>query len=203
VPRRGLDAGRVAEAAATIADRDGLAAVTLAAVAARLGVRSPSLYHHVDGRDGLLRLVALRALRELAQVLRTAAVGRAGADALGAAAHAYRRYAREHPGRYAATLAAPRPGEDDLRDAAAETIAVLQAILTPLGVRGDDAVHAIRAWRSAVHGFVTLEAAGGFGLPADRDASFARLIGLLAAGLASPTLSRGGPGRPARPPGPG
>ena len=50
-------------------------------------------------------------------------------------------------------------------------------------LEGDDAVHAARAFRSAVHGFVALEAGGGFGIPVDLDASFDRLVGLLAAGL--------------------
>ena len=49
---------------------------------------------------------------------------------------------------------------------------------------GDEAVHAARAFRSAVHGFVALEAAGGFGIPVDLDASFDRLVATLAEGLA-------------------
>jgi hypothetical protein len=34
-----------------------------------------------------------------------------------------------------------------------------------------------------VHGYATLEAAGGFGIKVDLDASFTRLIGALAQGL--------------------
>jgi AcrR family transcriptional regulator len=185
VPRRGLDAARVAEAAAGIADRDGLAGVTLARVAGELGVRSPSLYHHVAGHDALVRLVGLRAVDELATVLRDAAVGRAGTDALLAAARAYRAYALEHPGRYAATVTAPR-GDPELEAAAARVVGVLVAVLRGFGLEGDDAVHAVRALRAAVHGFVALETGGGFGLPLDLDASFERLVGLLADGLARP-----------------
>ena len=55
MPRRGLDRARVVAAAGDIADAEGLEAVTLARVAQQLGVRSPSLYNHVAGRDGLLR----------------------------------------------------------------------------------------------------------------------------------------------------
>lgn len=43
-------------------------------------------------------------------------------------------------------------------------------------LEGDDAVHAMRGPRAAAHGFATLEAAGGFGLAADVDASFHRLV---------------------------
>ncbi|MDQ8046362.1 MAG: TetR family transcriptional regulator, partial [Patulibacter sp.] len=53
-PRAGLDPGRVADAAVAIADRDGLDGVTIARVAAELGVKGPSLYNHVASRDALV-----------------------------------------------------------------------------------------------------------------------------------------------------
>jgi AcrR family transcriptional regulator len=198
MPRRGLDSERVVEAAAQLADAHGLQSVTLARVAGELGVRAPSLYNHVDGRDGLLRAVALRGVRELGAVLREAAVGRAGPEALAAAARAYRAYALAHPGRYAATVPAPTGGDPDCeyQAAVAETVEVLMAVLRAWNVEGDEAVHAARAFRSAVHGFVVIEAAGGFGIPVDPDVSFERLVAIVAAGLR--TRSTGT--RPPQPP---
>jgi AcrR family transcriptional regulator len=182
----GLDAARVVEEAADIADAEGLEAVTLARVAGALGVRAPSLYNHVDGRTDLLRAIAVLAVRELAAALREAAVGRSGAPALAAAAAAYRAYARAHPGRYAATLAAPTRGDEEHRAAASEAVDVLLAVLRAWDLEGDDAIHAVRAFRSALHGFVTLEAADGFGMAVDVDASFERLVATLAGGLGEP-----------------
>jgi AcrR family transcriptional regulator len=173
----------VVEEAIRIADTEGLDQVTLARVAAALDVRAPSLYNHVDGRDGLLRLVALRSLVELADVLRDAAVGRAREDALRAIAHAYRDYARQHPGAYAATQRAPAPGDDELAAAAGRVVDVLLAVLAGWGLEGDRAVHHIRVIRSALHGFVTLETEAGFGLPLDLDQSFELLVATLVAGL--------------------
>ena len=166
-----------------IADAEGLGQVTLARVAAALDVRAPSLYNHVDGRDGLLRLLALRSLTELADVLRDAAVGRAREDAIRAIAHAYRNYARQRPGAYAATQRAPAAGDDELTAAAGRVLDVLLAVLAGWGLEGDRAVHYIRVIRSALHGFVTLEAEAGFGLPLDLDQSFELLIATLVAGL--------------------
>ena len=185
MPRRGLDAARVVDVAATIADADGLGAVTLARVAGELGVRPPSLYNHVDGRDGLLRALALRGVGELTAVLREAAVGRSGADALTATARAYRAYAQAHPGRYAATVRAPQLDDAEHLAAASETVDVVFAVLRQWELEGQEAVHAARAFRSAVHGFVVIEAAGGFGIPVDLDASFERLVATIAAGLES------------------
>jgi AcrR family transcriptional regulator len=183
MPRMGLDAGRVVEVAAGVADADGLEAVTLARVAADLGVRAPSLYNHVDGRSDLLRAIAVLGVRELTAALREAAVGRSSTDALTAAAHAYRAYARAHPGRYAATLAAPTRGDEEHRAAASEAVDVMLAIMRGWDLEGDDAIHAVRAFRSAVHGFVAIEAADGFGMAVDVDVSFDRLVATLAGGL--------------------
>jgi AcrR family transcriptional regulator len=183
VPRKGLDEGRVVDAAVVIADTDGLEAVTLARLAAELGVRAPSLYNHVDGRDGLRRGVALRGLRELTDALRDAAVGRSGPDALGAIAHAYRAFAHEHPGLYAATVVAPAPDDPEHLAAAGETLDVVLAVLRAWDLDGDGEVHTARTVRSALHGFVVLEAAGGFGIPVNLDASFDALVATLARGL--------------------
>src|SRR5512133_1838690 len=172
MPRAGLDTERVIDAAARIADAEGLDAVTLARVAAELGVRPPSLYNHVEGHGGLLRGLAVRGVRELTAALRDAAVGRSGADALAATASAYRAYAHAHPGLYAATVAAPAPGDAEHLPAAQETVHVPFAALRGWSLEGDEAVHSARVFRSAVHGFVVLEAAGGFAIPVDLDASF-------------------------------
>lgn len=191
MPRAGLDHDVVVAAAARIADAEGLDAVTLARVAAALGVKSPSLYNHVDGRDGLLRGIALLGLGELAAALRDAAVGRSGVDGLQAAAQAYRDYAKDHPGRYAAgAITAPAPDDAAHLAAAAAVLDVLRSVLRAWSLSDDDAIHALRALRAAVHGFTTLEVAGGFGLPLDLDTSFARLVATLAAGFGATATSR-------------
>jgi AcrR family transcriptional regulator len=187
MPRQGLDTARVVEEAARIADADGLAEVTLARVAAALGVRAPSLYNHVDGREELLRLLSVRSVGELADELRTAAVGRAGADALVAIAHAYRDYAHRHPGQYMATIRAPAPGDQERAEVAARAVGVMVAVLAAWGFAEDDAVHRVRVIRAALHGFVAIEADGGFGLPLDLDESFELLIRTLVAGLVAST----------------
>ena len=181
MPRAGLDAGAVVAAAAALADAAGLDAVTLARLADELGVRAPSLYAHVGGLDDLRRRLAARAMRELGDALQAAAAGRAGADALHAVAAAYRAYARAHPGSYAATQRAP--DLEPAQAAAARLVDTILAILRGYGLEGEEAVHAARAVRAALHGFVTLEAGEGFGLPLDLDESFARLVALLDRGL--------------------
>jgi AcrR family transcriptional regulator len=185
VPRAGLDPDAVVGAAAALADAEGLDAVTLARLASDLGVRSPSLYAHIGGLDDLRRRLAARGARELAAALQAAAAGRAAGDALLAIAHAYRDYARRHPGLYAAIQPAPNPDDPDAVAAAGQVVGVVVAVLRGYGIEGDDAIHATRIIRSALHGFVSLEAAGGFGLPVDLDDTFARLVATLDRGLSA------------------
>ena len=186
MPRAGLDSARVVQEAARIADAEGLGEVTLARVAQALGVRAPSLYNHVEGLSGLLRLLALDSLGELTDVIRDAAVGRSGADALGALGRAYRTYAHCHPGRYASTVHAPGPNDHELAAAAARALEVLVAALGAWGLRGDEVLHRVRVARAALHGFITLEAQGGFGLALDLDESFELVLETLVAGLEHP-----------------
>jgi AcrR family transcriptional regulator len=183
MPRAGLTAQTVTDAAAELADAGGLEALTLAALASRLGVRAPSLYAHVEGLEDLRARVAARGSEQLADRLQEAVAGRSGAAALRALAAAYRDYAREHPGAYAAlqrvaSLDGPAAG------AAERTVGVVLAVLAGYGLEGEQALHATRAIRSALHGFVLLEAQEGFGLPLDVDESFGLLVDVLDRGLA-------------------
>jgi AcrR family transcriptional regulator len=181
--RAGLDTEAVVAAAAQLADAESLEAVTLARLASTLGVRSPSLYAHVDGLDDLRRRVAVRGARELAAALQTAVAGRSRGDALWALADAYRAYARAHPGTYAALQRAPALGDPEGAVAASGVVDVVLAVLRGYDLEGDEAIHAVRIVRAALHGFVTLETGGGFGLPLALDESYARLVDVLDRGL--------------------
>lgn len=183
MPRAGLTPERVVREAGDLADEGGLSALTLSAVAGRLGVRQPSLYKHIDSLDGLQRGVSLAAKRDLGEALTRAAVGRSGPAAVRAIAAAYRSWVLDHPGRYAATVRAPDPDDEEDQRASAEVVGVVLAVLAAFDLDDDAAVDAARALRSAIHGFVSLEAAGGFGLPRDVDRSFAFLVDALVAGL--------------------
>jgi AcrR family transcriptional regulator len=184
MPRVGLDRDAVVNAATALADSDGLDAVTLARLAGELGVRPPSLYVHVRGLDDLRRQIGARGARELAEALQAAAAGRAGRDALDAIGHAYRAYAQEHPGSYAALQRLPGGAADEESTAAAtQVVEVVIAVLRGYGLAGEDALHATRIVRSTLHGFVTLEQANGFAIPLELDETFARLLATLDQGL--------------------
>ena len=183
--RAGLDPAVVVRAAGELADAEGLGRLTLVALAERLHVRPPSLYAHVAGLDDVRARLAVDGYRRLTAVLSQAAAGRAGADALRAVADAYRAFAQAHPGVYAAMQRAPDPAEGEAVRAASEAVDVVGAVLRGYGLAGDDAIHGVRIVRSALHGFVSLEAEGGFGMPIAPQQTWERLIAMLDRGLAS------------------
>ena len=97
-------------------------------------------------------------------------------------ADAYRAYALAHPGSYQA-LQQP-PGDDPLQQRrAAAVVELLSRLLEPWGLGEADTIHAIRALRSAMHGFVDLERTGGFGIDLPLEESYQRMVGDLAAEL--------------------
>jgi AcrR family transcriptional regulator len=179
VARAGLSADRLARAGAELADEVGFEHVTVSAVARRFDVKVASLYSHVQGSDDLRTRIALLALDELAELAGAAVAGRSGKDALVAYADVYRDYAREHPGRYAATslrldqataLAGAGPRHAELS----------RAVLRGYGLTGPDQTHAVRLLGSLVHGFTTLELGGGFDhSEPDGQASWTRLLDAL------------------------
>jgi len=184
VPRVGLTAEGVIDAAAALADEQGIHAVTLAALAARLGVKPPSLYKHVAGLDAIQRGVALRGLREMNGRIIHATVGLSQEDALVALAKAYWRFSREHPGLYAATLRTTQADDREVEAAGGMFVGIVSSVLEGFGLTGSDALHAVRAVRAIVHGFVSLDSSGAFGAGTNVEDSFVRLIRTFAAGLA-------------------
>jgi AcrR family transcriptional regulator len=183
-----LDKNIVVNIAADLLNREGPEALTLHHLAGILGIQPPSLYNHIDGIAGLMHELALLNVRQLAERLGNVAMGRSGTAGLMAVAEAYRGYIKENPGLYLSSLRASgsqSTPDPELQAGEDSVVRIVLAMLDSLGLSDVDAIHAARALRSAVHGFTTLEIAGGFGLKLDLDESFARLIGMLVAGLRS------------------
>jgi AcrR family transcriptional regulator len=177
MPRRGLTTARVVEAAARLADAEGLEHLTLQQLAKDLGVRPSSLFNHIAGLPDLRRQLQIRGLREMGAKVARACVGRAGDDAVIAAATAAREYAHEHPGVYRTTQPAVQSEENpELEEAAEQFVSIFFDIVRHYGFEGIDAVHAVRGLFATIHGFIMLEQAGHFGMPIGIDESFDWLI---------------------------
>jgi AcrR family transcriptional regulator len=170
----------IVAAARDILESGGLPGLTMAAVAARVGVRPPSLYKRVGSRDELIGLVADATVRELGDLLQQLADQQSGdpAAALTELAHGFRSFATQRPAGYNLIFAlgpdAVRPRLETLTRATD----ILVAVTTPLvGQRHAlDAARLITAW---ANGFLSMELSGAFRMGGDIDDAFDYGVGCL------------------------
>ncbi|ATL68118.1 TetR/AcrR family transcriptional regulator [Nocardia terpenica] len=179
MPRAGVTAERLTEAAAELADEIGFDKVTVMALARHFGVKDASLYAHIKNAHDLRTRVALLALEELADRVGEALAGRSGKQALVAFADAYRTYALQHPGRYAA-MQMDLDADTFAASAAGRHAQLTRAILRGYDLGEPDETDAVRLLHSTFHGYVSLERRGGFGhTPRAADASWLRALDAL------------------------
>lgn len=176
--RVGMTAERLTVAAADLADEVGFENVTVSALARRFGVKDASLYSHIRNAADLRVRVAVLAIAELADRAADALAGRSGKDALVAFADAYRTYAKEHPGRYAAGQLRLDP-ETAAASAGPRHTEMTKAILRGYDLPESEQVHAVRLLHSTFHGYVTLERSGGFDHSGQVTESWHRILDVL------------------------
>lgn len=174
--RVGLNRDSVLDVAVKIVSRDGLDALTIAGLARALSIQPPSIYNHFNRLADLRRALLLRAMRQLREELRNVVMGLAREDALRAISHAYRNFAKRLPGLYLLMQTAGDPQDAEVSGVAYDIVHVVVSVLKGYGIGGDNALHIVRVIRSALHGFVSLEIVGGFGLALSLDHSFKCLL---------------------------
>ncbi|UZJ32733.1 TetR/AcrR family transcriptional regulator [Streptomyces endophytica] len=177
--RAGLNADRLTRAAAEMADEVGMDKVTVSALARHFGVKDASLYSHLKNRRDLCVRVALLASEEMMDRIAEAVAGRSGKAALVAFANAYRGYALEHPGRYAATQIQLGPDEVGDSTGPRRSVELTYGMLRAYDLTEPDLTDAGRLLRSTFHGYIHLELSGGFGHPRAVQESWSRSLDAL------------------------
>ncbi len=169
--------GRRAEivaAAREILEAEGPSALTMRAIAERIGIRAPSLYKHFPDKAALEVALVAVGLAETAEIF-DEAIRNAG-DPVGALARAYRAWALGHPHLYRLMNDQPLPRErlpEGLEARAAQPL---------IGATGGDLAMARATWGLA-HGLTSLELASRFPAGADVDAAWAAGTAAITAGI--------------------
>lgn len=178
--KRGLDTETILNAAVELAEEKGLENVSLLQVAEKLGVKSPSLYNHFSGLKELSSNMARLAISRLESTVRDAAVGLSEDEALMSVAIAYRKFAKENSELYKTILRFPDYSDNGIKEAGHAVVRIIYQVMKPYHLGKEKTIHFVRAFRSALHGFVSLEKAGFFqSAEADVDTSFKLLISRL------------------------
>lgn len=176
------------EAAERVLVRDGLAQVTVRAVAAEAGVAPMGVYNRFGSKDRLVAAVLASGFDKLHEALDETGAGDP-AQRLAAAGHSYRRFALAHPHQYRAMFGEARLSVEpsaELAESADSAFAALvltvdRAMLAAELRPADPQETAGLIW-SAVHGAVSLELTG-LARSADPAARFDALLATLLAGL--------------------
>lgn len=150
----------ILDAALAIADERGLDALSMRAVAERIGVTPMALYGYFRNKDELLDGLVGRLLCEIPSPDPAAEGGRR----LGVMARGLRQVALRHPGVFPLLLARPASTPDAVR----VTGAVFQA-LTDLGVPDDEVPRMERLASTFVMGFAISEVNGRFSGRTDKE----------------------------------
>lgn len=156
-------------AAREILEGEGPDAVTMSSVAARLGIRPPSLYKKVGDRQELLALVAESVAAEvLALFEKRADPDLPARGRLESYARIYRKISHESP--RALTLLFLQPAADS------PAISELLRVLLQAVAEGSDSdpLPSARTLTSWLFGFCTLESSGAFRSGGDVDEAFER-----------------------------
>lgn len=171
-------------AAETVLDRDGVAGVTVRAVAREADVAPMGVYNRFSNKDGLLTALAIRAFDELAHAI-DVPDATDPIDRLRRACAGYRDFALAHPARYALIFSTGTPAGDPESPAHARGREVFEGLVDMVGAVTADARGAFEAahavW-AAVHGAVTIELSG-VGQTPSAATSFDATLDLLVAGL--------------------
>lgn len=182
--RQGLNREAVVRAAMDLIEERGPDAFSMTELARRLGVRTASLYNHVESLGELLELVGFAAIDAMVDAEERAIRGLSGEDALFSLADAYRGFAKAHRALYATIMQMQRLPNRVLGQAAGKIIDPIFRVLETFAVPWEEQIHWQRVLRSVMHGFIAQEEAGGFShFSADRQESYHLAISCVAKGL--------------------
>jgi AcrR family transcriptional regulator len=147
--RTALTRAAIVAAAITLADADGLAAVSIRKVAAELGARTMSLYSHIDSKEDLLDLMTDEMNAEL---LVEGALPTDWREAISMIAHRTRENLLRHPWIVELVSRRPRIGPNGLRHGEQSLVAI-----KPLGLDPRSAARIINAVDDYVTGHTIRE----------------------------------------------
>ena len=179
------------DAAVRVLGRDGVAGLTVRAVAAEAGVAPMGVYNHLDGKDGLILAVLERGFDALRSAV-TVHSDRPAIERLHTSGVGYRAFALRNPVTYELMFGGGIAVEihERLAPHAEPALGALVDLVSAAQLEGslragDPMLVAVQIW-SAVHGAVSLELAGAIPSLDQADAVYTGLVDALLRGLAAP-----------------
>lgn len=153
---------KILEAAIDICNEEGYEQLALSDVSKRLGIKTPSLYNHIQGLSDLKQKIAYYGLQMLYDSIIHSAIGYIGDEAIISVSKAYIEFVKKYPGLYRSISKAPDPYELQFDTLSNQLVQVFIKLLGAYNLSDDESIHAVRGLRSMLHGFSSIQIDLGF-----------------------------------------
>lgn len=163
MPKTKISKEMVIKEAAHMANKIGIENLSLKTLAAELGVKSPSLYNHVDGLDDLKQQLMFYGWKEVEDKIIQSVIGLTGYDAIRSICYTFHEYATENQGVFSAMLWYNQFENEQAREVVSKMFSVFFNITKSLNISQDNCIHLVRMFRGFLEGFALLENHNAFG----------------------------------------
>lgn len=180
---------QIVAAGRELLEAGGLDAVSMLAVAERVGVRAPSLYKRFADRGALIAAIGAAALEDLGRRLLPLTQDPDPAAGLRGIAAAFRAFAHRNPHAYELLFMNLPPGSRPPAELNALASAPLLQVAQRL-VGSERALEAARLVTAFAHGFVSMEITGAFRLGGDVDEAYRYGVDVLVDALTAAQADR-------------
>ncbi len=184
MPRAGLTREKVIEAAARLANENGLGYVTISTLAAHLKIKKPSLYNHIESQDDILRSIMVYGWTHGIEPIAARIQAQDAHVALKEYARFFYKYALENPGIFEAMLWYNKYQSEELVQATEKLYEFFFAQTDKLKISRENANHLLRTYRAFLEGFALLVIHKSFGNPISIEESFELSLDVLVKGMA-------------------
>lgn len=159
---KGLNKEIIVESATEIIENVGVQHFSMRRLAEKLGVKTASLYTHIESMEALFTEIGLAALEQQKVCLMSAIGEKHGDAAVKAVAESYREFAVEHMELYRLIMQMPSGSDVVLKEAAAVTAEPFMKVLDDYRISDSRKMHWQRVLRGIMHGFISEEQLGYF-----------------------------------------
>ena len=160
--RKGLNREIIVETTIKIIEEKGVQEFSLRSLAGMLGIKTASLYNHIDNINDLFYETGVYALKMLEKHLKSAVNGKARDEALRSLAYAYLDFAHAHRNLYDFIMYIRTKGHVGVDEFVTSANAPIAEVLSMYRLTPIQRVHRHRLLRSILHGFITQERSGFF-----------------------------------------
>ncbi|MEQ6389361.1 WHG domain-containing protein [Bacillaceae bacterium S4-13-58] len=183
-PRSGLNFSTVFQKAVEIVEHNGINGLTMGILAKELNIKTPSLYNHVSGILEIQQKIAFYSLEKMHIAMRQASnKSNEVDDKIIFVGKAYLNYARQNPGLYEATFLPNVQDNKEVQKVSEQIVQICVELLHPFHLESSDTIHAVRGFRSFLHGFATIEKSGGFAIQLGHEESIEAILQIFMEGL--------------------